>query len=106
MNRRILFALLTVLLTCSLRSAHALTVTAGNLNTYSIPYETVGTPTGTTVQFTLDTVADVEVDILHMPDLTPVASLTQTGMSSGANTIFWNGLWYLGGDNGRQDGSY
>src|SRR5947209_6253452 len=94
------------------RTAHALSLSAVSLSNTTIPFERVGTPTGTTVQFTLDQQANVDVTIFRLQDVTDipsasnqVATLSQTGMGAGVNTIFWNGLWLINGDLGRKNGN-
>src|SRR6266480_3415882 len=84
---------------------HAASISGATLTTFSIPFETIGTPTGTTVQFTLSGAANVEIDIFRITNtVTQVAAITQSGINGGP--IFWNALWLLGGDLGRQDGNY
>ncbi|OGR89958.1 MAG: hypothetical protein A2992_01130 [Elusimicrobia bacterium RIFCSPLOWO2_01_FULL_59_12] len=89
------------------------TVTNAFLQNYTIPYETIGTPAGTTVQFTIDELASIEVHVHRLIDVSDVpgpenlvASIQQNGLAAGSYTIFWNALWLVGGDVGRQNGNY
>src|SRR4051794_10054908 len=88
-------------------------VTNAVLTNSVIPYETIGTPTGTTVQFTLDVPGNIELDIHRLENdndaLTTsnlIAAIQQNNVSSGTIQYFWNALWLIGGENARQDGSY
>src|SRR5579872_2453811 len=91
--------------------SHALTLSAASLSNSLINAETLGPQTSTTVQFTLDGPADVTVSIFRVANGTDnpgtlVTTLQANGLAAGANTILWNGLWLIAGDNGRSDGSY
>jgi flagellar hook assembly protein FlgD len=106
----------TVLLaTVGIGTAHA-GITSASLSNFTIPSETlntVGSPSGTTVQFTLDAGGNIELDIFNLRDISDqpsganqVAGLQLNGALAGANTIFWNGLWPIGGDIGRKNGLF
>jgi len=109
------------LLTCATRAqALSITLPVPGLSNFSIPSETLNTalsPSGTTVQFTLDSIADVEIDIYKvqsnadpLTSANQVASLIETQLPSGPNLVFWNGLWPINAmyfsETGRHDGSY
>jgi len=89
-----------------LRTAHALAVTNVSLSDTNIPYETGGLPNGTTISFTIDSPGLLQIavncGIQNFGDAgTNVANLSQTYAASSTYTIFWNGLWLIGGDQGR-----
>src|SRR4051812_4161468 len=88
------------------RTAHALAVTGATLSNTTIDFETGGTPTGTTVQFNIDAAATCQVQVFDTTLGSMVASVTKDFGAAGAQTIFWDGLWLIGGDRGRRDGNY
>ncbi len=107
MKKIILF---TALLTLAAAKAHALTISAFSLSNTTINAETTGTQTGTTVQFTLDGgPSNVTINIyrtVNGTDNTLVHTIETAGLSAGANTVFWNGLWLIDGENARINGNY
>ena len=84
----------------------------------NIATETTGLTAGTSISFTIDTPGQVQVSIVggvqNFGDPgTSVATLTQSypllgqsGIFPAQETIFWNGLWLIGGDQARIDGTY
>ncbi len=90
--------------------AHAISFTANpTLSNSVISFETSGVPNGTTVQFSVDTAGQAEVDFFQISSVdqsvAQVSALTQP-ISAGTNKIFWNGLWNIGADQGRHDGGF
>jgi flagellar hook assembly protein FlgD len=88
-------------------------VSTAHLHTYSIPYETIGTPTGTTVQFTITVGGDIEIDIYRLENITDppsaanqVAAIQQQGLAPGTYQVPWDALWLIGGDIGRHNGNF
>ncbi len=106
------FLIFAVLLATA-HAAHATSITAGpTLSNTSITFETNGTPNGTTIQFTLDSGGQVDIIFSQVSpvdsSLTQVATLTRVyGSGSGGvpQSVFWNGLWLIGTDFGRRNGS-
>ena len=94
------------------RSAHATAITVGpSLTNTSITSESNNATNGTTVQFTLDTAGQVEVDFFQVSPVDsslsaalPGASIIKTYASGGSQSIFWNGYWLIGTDFGRHYG--
>jgi flagellar hook assembly protein FlgD len=103
------YCLFTAMLCLTLlRPAHAQTISNPTLSQpTTILYETGSLPTGTTIGFTIDSPGVVQIaincGIVNAGDTgTNVANLSQTfAAPSSTYTIFWNGLWLIGGDNGR-----
>lgn len=92
-------------------SAEAVTFTVNPaLSNATIPFQTIGTPTGATVQFTIDAPAEVQIDIFKVQNFgdpgTQVASLIQTYATSGAKQQFWNGHWLIADELGRKNGNF
>src|SRR5262245_45717800 len=93
------------------RPLSAVQVTGATLSNFNINSEsltTVGNSSGTVVQFTLDTAADVTVfiqDAVNTSSST-IATLTQNYASGGPQSIFWNGLWLIGNEGGRRNGNF
>lgn len=88
------------------------TVTAASLSTYLIPYQTIST-TGTLVNYTIDALSSVEIDIYRLENVTDipsaanqVAAIQQNGLAAGSYSYFWNALWLVGNDIGRMNGNY
>jgi len=98
----------------ALTPAHALLISGVTFTPSTIATETSGLTTGTSISFTIDTPGAVQVSVVggvqNFGDAgIPVATLTQfyaPGAYPQTETIFWNGLWLIGGDLGRIDGSY
>jgi flagellar hook assembly protein FlgD len=95
--------------------AHAAVIQTATLSNFSIPFENGGTPTGSTITYTLTGTgtANVEIDIFRLKNVsdTPsaenqVAAIQQANVSTGTFSVFWSGLWLLGDDNGRQNGNF
>src|SRR5258708_650837 len=102
-------------------AAHAAVLSATLLNT-TIPFETVGLPTGATLQYVIDTPGNIDIEIHRLRDITDTPSVqnlvaeiqqnNQGGAPSGvaplgtAYNFIWNGLWLIGGDQARQDGAF
>ena len=90
-----------------IRPAQAITISGVTLSQSPVTYETGGVPNGTTIGFTLDGPALVTIavncGIQNLGDTgTNVANLSQVyGIASSTFSIFWNGLWLIGGDYGR-----
>jgi flagellar hook assembly protein FlgD len=110
--RSTLYALLLLTL-LALRSApaYALSVTAGSLSNTSITAESLAPQNGTTLQFTLDGPAHVDISVYNKADVslsTVVTTLRHDYASGGPQSVFWNGLWNIGSDlfAGRQSGNY
>ncbi len=89
-------------------------VTAASLSNYTIPYETIGAPLDTTINYTTaDEISSIEINIHRLEDiseepssLNQVASIQQHGVAIGAHSYLWNALWLVGGDIGRQNGNF
>src|SRR5438270_153660 len=93
------------------RLAHALAVSNVSFSNTTIPFETSGVPNGTTISFTIDSPGNVQINVLggirSFGDAgTLVATLNQTYNAAGAQTLFWNGLWLINGDQGRVDSNF
>jgi flagellar hook assembly protein FlgD len=91
------------------RPAHALTIDNVNISPSGpaspILYET-GESSGTTISFRVDQSGFVQVavscGIQNFGDAgTNVANLGQVYSAAGTYSMFWNGLWLIGGDFGR-----
>jgi flagellar hook assembly protein FlgD len=101
------------LLNC--RSAHAISIITGpslpGMTNNTISYETNGIPNGASVQFTLDSPGQVEVDFYMISPLdssqTQVGKVIQTNISANVpTTVFWNARWLIGTDFARHDGTF
>ena len=91
-----------------LRPAHAQTISGVTLSQSPVTFETGGVPNGTTISFTMDEPGLVQIavncGIVNAGDTgTNVANLSKN--ASASDSIFWNGLWLIGGDYGRQSTS-
>jgi len=106
-----LFAVLTWV--NALSRAQALTISNVSFTPSTLSTES-GLVNGTSIGFTIDTPGEVQVNIAggvqNFGDPgTTVATLTQfysSGVFPQTESIFWNGLWLIGGDLGRIDGNY
>jgi len=88
------------------RPAHALSISGVTFSQSPVTFETGGVPNGTTIGFTLDQAGLVQIavncGIQNFGDTgTNVANLSQTYSAAGTYQLFWNGLWLIGGDYGR-----
>jgi flagellar hook assembly protein FlgD len=99
---------------CILKSAmpSEAIVSNASLSNYSVPFETIGLPTSTTVQFQIDN-GDVNIVIYRIQNVTDtpnanntVANISQGSLTAGSYQVWWPALWEIGGDNGRQNGSF
>jgi len=103
--------LIISLLVMASRSVHATSITAGPLLTNTnIVTEMSPTSNGTTVQFSLDVGGQVEADFYQVSavdsSLNKVATVIKTYSSGGPQTLFWNGLWLIGTDFARHNGTF
>jgi len=115
LNRVLLLLLSTFfILLFSSYSAHAISFTAGpsllNLTNNTVSFETNGIPNGTTVQFMVDTASQVQITFSQVSpvdsSLTQVAVITQNVGANVPTQIFWSGLWLIGTDFARHDGTF
>jgi flagellar hook assembly protein FlgD len=88
------------------RSAHALAISGVTFSQDPVTFETGGVPNGTTIGFTLDQAGLVQIavncGIVNFGDTgNNVANLNQLFSVATSTSMFWNGLWLIGGDFGR-----
>ena len=93
------------------RSVYALSFTAGPTLTHTnISAETIGAATGTAVNFTLDTDAQAAITFFTVSpvdsSLTSVATIFKNASANTPTSVFWSGLWPIGVDLGRHDGTF
>jgi len=90
--------------------AHAISVSGVSFSNTSITYQDANVPNGTTVSFTIDSPGLVTIDITKVANFgdtgIQVASVQTLFPTSGAKTVFWDGMWLMGGERGRINGLY